>query len=142
MKKFLFLVLFLVVASQSTTDSESTINLFKCLLLDSDVTYNQINSLVEAVTTMDPAKLVSAFTTMYPAIAAEVVRCKAQTNGEEIVVKTEEKKIAPTQDIFGKLLKLFTQYILPILKNLGINISQICKMLFPDLAYCDILQFL
>ena len=28
----------LVVSSQSTTDSESTINLFKCLLLDSDVT--------------------------------------------------------------------------------------------------------
>ena len=141
MKKFLFLVLFLVVASQSTTDSESTINLFKCLLLDSDVTYNQINSLVEAVTTMDPAKLVSAFTTMYPAISAEVKRCKGETS-EEIVVKTEENKNAPTQDIFGKLLKLFTQYFLPILKNLGINLTQICKMIFPDLAYCDILQFL
>ena len=141
MKKFLFLVLFLVVTTQSNTESESTISLFKCLLLDSDVTYNHINSLVEAITTMDPAKLISAFTTMYPAISAEVKRCKGETN-EEIVVKSEEKKNAPTQDIFGKLLKLFTQYVLPILKNLGINLTQICKMIFPDLAYCDILQFL
>ena len=141
MKKFLFLVLFLVVTIQSNTESESTISLFKCLLLDSDVTYNHINSLVEAITTMDPAKLISAFTTMYPAISAEVKRCKGETS-EEIVVKSEEKKNAPTQDIFGKLLKLFTQYVLPILKNLGINLTQICKMIFPDLAYCDILQFL
>jgi hypothetical protein len=141
MKKFLFLVLFLVVTTQSNTESESTISLFKCLLLDSDVTYNHINSLVEAITTMDPAKLISAFTTMYPAISAEVKRCKGETS-EEIVVKSEEKKNAPTQDIFGKLLKLFTQYVLPILKNLGINLTQICKMIFPDLAYCDILQFL
>ena len=141
MKKFLFLVLFLVVTTQSNTESESTISLFKCLLLDSDVTYNHINSLVEAITTMDPAKLISAFTTIYPAISAEVKRCKGETS-EEIVVKSEEKKIAPTQDIFGKLLKLFTQYVLPILKNLGINLTQICKMIFPDLVYCDILQFL
>ena len=141
MKKFLFLVLFLVVTTQSNTESESTISLFKCLLLDSDVTYNHINSLVEAITMMDPAKLISAFTTMYPAISAEVKRCKGETS-EEIVVKTEENKNAPTQDIFGKLLKLFTQYVLPILKNLGINLTQICKMIFPDLAYCDILQFL
>ena len=141
MKKFLFLVLFLVVTTQSNTESESTISLFKCLLLDSDVTYNHINSLVEAITTMDPAKLISVFTTMYPAISAEVKRCKGETS-EEIVVKSEEKKNAPTQDIFGKLLKLFTQYVLPILKNLGINLTQICKMIFPDLAYCDILQFL
>ena len=141
MKKFLFLVLFLVVTTQSNTESESTISLFKCLLLNSDVTYNHINSLVEAITTMDPAKLISAFTTMYPAISAEVKRCKGETS-EEIVVKSEEKKNAPTQDIFGKLLKLFTQYVLPILKNLGINLTQICKMIFPDLAYCDILQFL
>ena len=141
MKKFLFLVLFLVVTTQSNTESESTISLFKCLLLDSDVTYNHINSLVEAITTMDPAKLISAFTTMHPAISAEVKRCKGETS-EEIVVKSEEKKNAPTQDIFGKLLKLFTQYVLPILKNLGINLTQICKMIFPDLAYCDILQFL
>ena len=141
MKKFLFLVLFLVVTTQSNTESESTISLFKCLLLDSDVTYNHINSLVEAITTMDPAKLISAFTTMYPAISAEVKRCKGETS-EEIVVKSEEKKNAPTQDIFGKLLKLFTQYVLPILKNLGINLTQICKMIFPDLTFCDILQFL
>ena len=141
MKKFLFLVLFLVVTTQSNTESESTISLFKCLLLDSDVTYNHINSLVEAITTMDPAKLISAFTTMYPAISAEVKRCKGETS-EEIVVKSKVKKNAPTQDIFGKLLKLFTQYVLPFLKNLGINLTQICKMLFPDLAYCDILQFL
>ena len=141
MKKFLFLVLFLVVTTQSNTESESTISLFKCLLLDSDVTYNHINSLVEAITTMDPAKLISAFTTMYPAISAEVKRCKGETS-EEIVVKSEVKKNAPTQDIFGKLLKLFTQYVLPILKNLGINLTQICNMIFPYLAYCDILQFL
>ena len=139
MKKFLFFVLFLVVSIKSTTDSDSTIYLFKCLLLDSDVTYNHINSFVEAITTMDPAKLISEFTTMYPAISAEVVRCETQTN-EEIVVKTEEKKNALTQDIYGKILELFTQYVLPILKNLGIDLAQICKEIFPDLAFCDALQ--
>ena len=87
MKKFLFLVLFLVVTTQSNTESESTISLFKCLLLDSDVTYNHINSLVEAITTMDPAKLISAFTTMYPAIAAEVVRCKALKKRKMLLLK-------------------------------------------------------
>ena len=141
MKKFLFLALFFIISSQTINDSESTINLFKCLLLDSDVTYNHINSLVEAITNIDPAKLVSEFTTIYPAIKAEVERCKSQSN-EEIVVKTEEKKNVTIQDFYGKILELFNQYVLPILKHLEINITQVCKTIFPDLPLCDLLLFM
>ena len=149
MKKFLFLALFLIISSQES-NSEDTIKLFKCLLLDSNVVYDHVNSLVQAVETMDPAKLVTTFTTIYPAISAEVIRCstgknelaekKEEKEEETKVLKMEEKK--SSSDFPMTLLKLIAQYVVPILKKFGINLSSICKMIFPDLVYCDIIDFL
>ena len=150
MKKFLFLALFLIISSQES-NSEDTIKLFKCLLLDSNVVYDHVNSLVQAVETLNPAKLVTTFTTIYPAISAEVIRCstgknelaekKEEKEEETKVVKMEEKK-SSSSDFPMTLLKLIAQYVVPILKKFGINLSLICKMLFPDLVYCDIIDFL
>ena len=150
MKKFLFLALFLIISSQES-NSEDTIKLFKCLLLDSNVVYDHVNSLVQAVETMDPAKLVTTFTTIYPAISAEVIRCstgknelamkKEEKEEETKVVKMEEKK-SSSSDFPITILKLIAQYVVPILKKFGINLSSICKMIFPDLVYCDIIDFL
>ena len=138
MKKFLFLALFLIISSQES-NSEDTIKLFKCLLLDSNVVYNHVNSLVQAVESMDPA------------ISAEVIRCstgknelaekKEEKEEETKVVKMEEKK-SSSSDFPMTLLKLIAQYVVPILKKFGINLSSICKMIFPDLVYCDIIDFL
>ena len=141
MKKFLFLSLLLIISSQTLTDSQDTIKFFKCLLLDSDVVFNHLSPLVEALLKMDPAKLITEFTTIYQDISAEVERCKTPTS-EKPVVKPEQKKTAPTQNIYGNIMKLFIQYVLPILKTLGIDLTQICKMIFPDLPFCDVLQFL
>ena len=151
MKTVLFLALLLFISNQEISDTESTIKIFKCLLLDSNVVHDQVNSLVEALQTLDPLKLVSTFTTIYPAISAEVIRCstgknelaekKEEKEEETKVVKLEEKK-SSSSDFPMTLLKLIAQYVVPILKKFGINLSSICKMIFPDLVYCDIIDFL
>ena len=151
MKTILFLALLLFISNQEISDTESTIKLFKCLLLDSNVVHDQVNSLVEALQTLDPLKLVSTFTTIYPAISAEVIRCstgknelaekKEEKEEETKVLKMEEKK-SSSSDFPMTLLKLIAQYVVPILKKFGINLSSICKMIFPDLVYCDLIDFL
>ena len=151
MKTVLFLALLLFISNKEISDTESTIKIFKCLLLDSNVVHDQVNSLVEALQTLDPLKLVSTFTTIYPAISAEVIRCstgknelvekKEEKEEETKVVKMEEKK-SSSSDFPMTLLKLIAQYVVPILKKFGINLSSICKMIFPDLVYCDIIDFL
>ncbi len=155
MKKFLFIALLLIVSCETISDSESTIKLFKCLLLDSDVTYNHLNNLVEAVKTMDPVKLANVFSTIYPAISSEVARCQKEATNEiiakpevvEEVVKEEikeEKKEEEKKDsdFIQMIWKLFIQYALPFLKTLGLDLAGICKMFFPDSFYCDLLSFL
>ena len=81
----------------------------------------------------------------------EVIRCstgknelaekKEEKEEETKVVKMEEKK-SSSSDFPMTLLKLIAQYVVPILKKFGINLSSICKMIFPDLVYCDIIDFL
>ena len=137
MKKILFLALVLIAACETTNDSD-TVKIFKCLLIDSDVTYNYINNLVDAVEKNDAVKLATVFSTIYPAIGAEYVRCKTASNGE-VVLKTVEKEEDPLQNIFKKILKIVKQYVLPILKELGINLADICKKVFPDLPLCDLI---
>ena len=136
MKKILFLALLLIVACETTNDSD-TVKIFKCLLIDSDVTYNYINNLVDAVDKNDPVKLASVFSTIYPAIAAEYVRCKTATNGK-VFAKTEEIQDAPFQNIPKIILKIVIKYVLPVLKKLGINLAEICKKVFPDLPWCEL----
>ena len=137
MKKILFLALVLIAACETTNDSD-TVKIFKCLLIDSDVNYKYVNNLVDAVEKNDAVKLASVFSTIYPAIGAEYVRCKTASNGE-VVLKIIEKEEDPLQNIFKKILKIVKQYVLPILKELGINLADICNMVFPDLPLCDLI---
>ena len=160
MKTILFLALLLFISSHEISDTESTIKIFKCLLLDSNVVHDQVNSLVEALQTLDPLKLVSTFTTIYPAITAEVIRCteknelpelkeeekveekKEEKKEEKEEVKEEKKEEPPSYNFIGTILKLIAQYLVPILKQFGINLSSVCKMIFPKLVYCDLIDFL
>ena len=157
MKTILFLALLLFISNQEISDTESTIKIFKCLLLDSNVVHDQVNSLVEALQTLDPLKLVSTFTTIYPAITAEVIRCTEKNElpelkeEEKVEEKKEEKKEEkeevkeeepPSYNFIGTILKLIAQYLVPILKQFGINLSSVCKMIFPKLVYCDLIDFL
>ena len=137
MKKFLFLALILIASCEEINDSESTIKFFKCLLLDSDVTYNYINSLVDAVEKNDPVKLAAVFSTIYPAIGTEAVKCKAKSNGEQ-EVKAVEKVKEDKIDILALILKLVKQYVVPFLKKLGIELGPICKMVFPKSQICEL----
>ena len=161
MKTILFLALLLFISNQEISDTESTIKIFKCLLLDSNVVHDQINSLVEALQTLDPLKLVSTFTTIYPAITAEVIRCteknelpelkeeekveekkEGKKEEEKEEVKEEKEVEPPSYNFIGTILKLIAQYLVPILKQFGINLSSVCKMIFPKLVYCDLIDFL
>ena len=161
MKTVLFLALLLFISNQEISDTESTIKIFKCLLLDSNVVHDQVNSLVEALQTLDPLKLVSTFTTIYPAISAEVIRCteknelpelkeeekveekkEVEKEEEKEEVKEEKKEEPPSYNFIGTILKLIAQYLVPILKQFGINLSSVCKMIFPKLVYCDLIDFL
>ena len=161
MKTILFLALLLFISNQEISDTESTIKIFKCLLLDSNVVHDQVNSLVEALQTLDPLKLVSTFTTIYPAITAEVIRCTEKNElpelkeEEKVEEKKEEKEEEkkeekeevkeeepPSYNFIGTILKLIAQYLVPILKQFGINLSSVCKMIFPKLVYCDLIDFL
>ena len=160
MKTVLFLALLLFISNQEISDTESTIKIFKCLLLDSNVVHDQVNSLVEALQTLDPLKLVSTFTTIYPAISAEVIRCtekneipelkeeekkedkKEEKKEEKEEVKEEKEVEPPSYNFIGTILKLIAQYLVPILKQFGINLSSVCKMIFPKLVYCDLIDFL
>ncbi len=161
MKTILFLALLLFISNQEISDTESTIKIFKCLLLDSNVVHDQVNSLVEALQTLDPLKLVSTFTTIYPAITAEVIRCteknelpelkeeekveekkEVKKEEEKEEVKEEKKEEPPSYNFIGTILKLIAQYLVPILKQFGINLSSVCKMIFPKLVYCDLIDFL
>ena len=161
MKTVLFLALLLFISNQEISDTESTIKIFKCLLLDSNVVHDQVNSLVEALQTLDPLKLVSTFTTIYPAITAEVIRCteknelpelkeeekveekkEVEKEEEKEEVKEEKKEEPPSYNFIGTILKLIAQYLVPILKQFGINLSSVCKMIFPKLVYCDLIDFL
>ena len=156
MKTVLFLALLLFISNQEISDTESTIKIFKCLLLDSNVVHDQVNSLVEALQTLDPLKLVSTFTTIYPAITAEVIRCTEKNELPELKeeekveekkeekeeVKEEKKEEPPSYNFIGTILKLIAQYLVPILKQFGINLSSVCKMIFPKLVYCDLIDFL
>ena len=161
MKTILFLALLLFISNHEISETESTIKIFKCLLLDSNVVQDQVNSLVEALQTLDPLKLVSTFTTIYPAITAEVIRCteknelpelkeeekveekkEVKKEEEKEEVKEEKKEEPPSYNFIVTILKLIAQYLVPILKQFGINLSSVCKMIFPKLVYCDLIDFL
>ena len=76
MKKLLFIGLLLIVVCNSMQDEQEIIDFFKCLLLDSDVVYNHVNDLINAIKSLNPIKFLKSFISIYPAIIQEVDRCK------------------------------------------------------------------
>ena len=146
MKSILFIALLLVISCENVQDSNDNdvVSFYKCLLLDSDVVYNQVNSLVEAIKSLDPIKLTTTFTTIVPIVSAEVVRCKAKliffrklnTEDEQPVKNTSSGKV----NFFKALLKAVTTYLMPFLKKVGIDLKGICKNAFPDAFICDLLE--
>ncbi len=145
MKSILFIALFLLFSCEDNLNSEQTVALYKCLLLDSDTVYNHLNSLVEAVTTMDPVKLYDNFSTIFPALINEYNRCESQvtkTVDDDIILKSSETEIRTntTTEFFKALLKVVTTYFMPFLNNLGINLKKICNEAFPHTFICDLLE--
>ena len=146
MKSILFFTLLLVISCETIQESNDSdvVSFYKCLLLDSDVVYNQINSLVEAIKSLDPIKLTTTFTTIVPIISAEVAKCKAKQVLFRKLSTEEDQPVKNTSsgkaNFFKALLKAVTTYLLPFLKNLGIDLKGICKDAFPDVFICDLLE--
>ena len=139
MKKFLFLALILIASCEKMNDAESTIKFFKCLLLDSDVTFNHVKSFIDAIERNDPVKLVSVFTTIFPAISAEASKCKGKSNEE---VKVAQEKEETKMSIKYLIIKFVEEYLIPILKKIKLYLAKICKMVFPESKICNILNLL
>ena len=146
MKSILFVTLLLIISCENIQESNDSdvVSFYKCLLLDSDVVYNQINSLVEAIKSLDPVKLTNTFTTIVPVITAEVTKCKAkQILFRKLSTEEEEQPVKKTSgkvNFFKALLKAVTTYLLPFLKNIGVDLKKICKDAFPDVFICDLLE--
>ena len=148
MKSILFITLLLVISCESIQESgdSDVVSFYKCLLLDSDVVYNQINNLVEAIKSLDPIKLTTTFTTIVPIISAEVTRCKLNQVFFRKLSTEDEQPVKNTSGGSGKvnffkaLLKAVTIYLMPFLKNIGIDLKGICKDAFPDVFICDLLE--
>ena len=150
MKSLLFIALFLLISCEST-ESTDVVAFYKCLLLDSDIVYNHINSFVEAIKSLDPIKFAESFSTIYPAIGIEVTRCelevKLKKNNNNIFLRkaneVENKNNeggSTMKALFSALLKAFLSFVNPTLKSLGIDIKNICQKEFTDSFLCDLLE--
>ena len=147
--KLLFLIaLFMTISCETVEFSSEIIDFYKCLLLDSDIVYYHINSLVESIEELNPIKFSATFTTIYPLIVAEVTRCeilvkKNVDDDDDIVLKNANNSNGGGStkiDFFKALLKYVVDYIMPFLKPLGINLKKVCKEAFPDTFLCDLLE--
>ena len=144
MKLLLLIGLILFVSCETTEQSsEEIIAFYKCLLLDSDTVYNNINTLVDSILTLDPIIFSTTFTTIYAAIAVEVTRCSLQVkknvNGE-IVWKEANNNGNNISDFLKVILKAILAYVKPYLNSIGINIKKICNDYFPNISLCDLLE--
>ena len=147
--KLLFLIaLFMTISCETVEFSSEIIDFYKCLLLDSDIVYYHINSLVESIEELDPIKFSATFTTIYPLIVAEVTRCeilvkKNVDDDDDIVLKNSNNSNGGGStkiDFFKALLKYVVDYIMPFLKPLGINLKNVCNEAFPETFLCDLLE--
>ena len=132
MKLILLISLFLFTFCE--TESSSVVDFYKCLLLDSDTVYNHINSLVEAIKSLDPIKLAESFTTIYPAIALEVTRCQLQVldsskneNGGNSII-----------EFLRSILEMITNFLMPNLNEFRIELKTICKNVLSDTFLCEL----
>lgn len=147
--KLLFLIaLFMTISCETVEFSSELIDFYKCLLLDSDIVYYHINSLVESIEELNPIKFSATFTTIYPLIVAEVTRCeilvkKNVDDDDDIVLKNSNNSNGGGStkiDFFKALLKYVIDYIMPFLKPLGINLKKVCNEAFPETFLCDLLE--
>ena len=60
----------------------------------------------------------------------------------EIVLNEEETEKNSDSDFLPMILKILTKYVIPFLKEHGINLGEICKMILPDSPICKILEVL
>ncbi len=123
MKSILFIALIIFISFPAETKSNDVVDFYKCLLLDSDVVYNSINNLVDAVLTLDPVKLITSFSTIYPVIAAEVVRCSFTVRRRANNVVLKETKNSSLSDFIKELFEFVTTYITPFLKKLLLELK-------------------
>lgn len=146
--KLLFLIaLFMTISCETVEFSSEIIDFYKCLLLDSDIVYYHINSLVESIEELNPIKFSATFTTIYPLIVAEVTRCeilvKKNVDDDDIVLKNSNNSNGGGStkiDFFKALLKYVVDYIMPFLKPLGINLKKVCNEAFLETFLCDLLE--
>ena len=147
--KLLFLIaLFMTISCETVEFSSEIMDFYKCLLLDSDIVYYHINSLVESIEELNPIKFSATFTTIYPLIVAEVTRCeilvkKNVDDDDDIVLKNSNNSNGGGStkiDFFKALLKYVIDYIMPFLKPLGINLKKVCNEAFPETFLCDLLE--
>ncbi len=123
MKSILFIALIIFISFPAETKSNYVVDFYNCLLLDSDVVYNSINNLVDAVLTLDPVKLITSFSTIYPVIAAEVVRCSFTVRRRANNVVLKETKNSSLSDFIKELFEFVTTYITPFLKKLLLELK-------------------
>ena len=145
MKSILFLALFLFISCETNKESEETIAFYKCLLLDSDTVYDHLNSLIQAVKSLDPIKFAESISTIIPAITTEVNRCKKEVKqnvDDDIVLKSSDSSAGGNTiaEFFKALLKAVTTYIIPFLNSLGFDLKKICNSAFPDSFICELLE--
>ena len=124
MKSILFITLIIFISFPAETKSNDVVDFYKCLLLDSDVVYNNINDLVDAVLTLDPVKLITSFSTIYPVIAAEVARCSfiVRRRSNNAILKVI--KNSSFSDFIKELFEFASTYITPFLKKLLLELKK------------------
>ena len=143
MKSIILFALIFLISCESTEDSNTTVNFYKCLLLDSDTVYNDLNTLFESIKSLDPVKFATTFTSIYPAIIMEVNRCKKELNivddNKATLRKTSEDSNAAIDFIF-KVIEIINTYVVPFLKQLGIDFKGLCNQFLPDSFVCMLLN--
>ena len=143
MKSLILFVLIFLISCESTEDSNTTVDFYKCLLLDSDTVYNDLNTLFESIKSLDPVKFATTFTSIYPAIMIEVNRCKKELNivddNKAELRKTSEDSNAALDFIF-KVIEILNTYVVPFLKTLGIDFKGLCNQYLPDSFVCMLLN--
>ena len=117
MKSILLIALFMVISCKTSEVSYDVVSFYKCLLIESNTVFNHINSLIEAIETLDPLKLIASFTTIYPAIVIEVTRCellvKKNVDNEIVFLSFLGKDILPVHDILlGNLVLYVSDLVL------------------------------
>ena len=143
MKSIILFALIFLISCESTEDSNTIVDFYKCLLLDSDTVYNDLNTLFESIKSLDPVKFATTFTSIYPAIMMEVNRCKKELNivddNKATLRKTSEDSNAAIDFIF-KVIEIINTYVVPFLKQLGIDFKGLCNQFLPDSFVCMLLN--